>query len=84
MQEGKPINTTTDYPLDVYGATFYYSVDNGMVTVYSRCWEEIKGTGKTVQEAVSEVLRIATESTFQYELVDDGFNKWLKKVRNRI
>jgi hypothetical protein len=85
MTEGKPINTTTDYPLDIYGATFYYKVEeNSMVTVYSRCWEDVKGTGKTIQEAVSEVLRTVTETSYQYELVDDGFRNWLKKVRNRI
>lgn len=85
MTEGSPINTTTNYPLDIYGATFYYKVaDDDMITIYNNNWDEIKGTGKTVQEAVSELLRIAREMPHKYELVDDNLYNWLNKIKNRV
>lgn len=85
MTEGKPVNTTTQYPIDIYGETFYYKVaPNGMITVYHNNWEGITGTGKTIQEAISNVVKFVRESTIKYEGIDDKLYAWCKKIRNLL
>lgn len=85
MTDGKPINITTQYPIDIYGATFYYKVaEDGMVTVYHNNWEGIAGTGKTIQEAINNVVKLVRENSIKYEGIDDTLYAWCKKIRNLI
>ena len=76
------INTTTQYPLDVYGATFYYEVmENNHIKVYHTSWEGIQGIGKTIQEAIKNML-INAKNPNKYEVIDDSLRGWLTKIRN--
>lgn len=83
MKNGKPINKTTNYPLDIYGITFYYKVDEkGIITIYHSDWEGIEGTGQTMQSAIANMILFVQTHTNKNETIDDKLRKWSKKLRS--
>lgn len=78
MTEGKPVNTTTQYPIDIYGEKFHYKVEtDGIVIVYHNNWENIYGVGKTIQEAIKNMLESAVKDISKYK----DICKWGSKIK---
>lgn len=89
MVEENLVNITTQYPIDIYGATFYYKISkDNIIKIYHNSWEGMQGTGKTIQSAIENMIEnmkklyeyVFSKYDSQYIHKDYELIKWMEKV----